>query len=127
MPVSSACASASASAGASAGMADPKNQNYIAIPFICHLWERSVTTQSWVIEKKKLPVAGAGNADPKNQIYSNTFHLPPLGVLCDHPELSYFPLEKTLWTNDNDDEGAFNIDDVTCHSLIYKIMSHATA
>ena len=28
---------------------DPKNQSYIAIPFICHLWECSVTTQSWVI------------------------------------------------------------------------------
>ena len=26
-----------------------KNQNYIAIPFICHLHDRSVTTQSWVI------------------------------------------------------------------------------
>ena len=63
----------------------------------------------------------------KSKLYCDTYHLPPLGVLCDHPELSYFPLEKTLWTNDDDDEGAFNIDDVTCHSLIYKIMSHATA
>ena len=25
---------------------NPKNQNYITIPFICHLWERSVITQS---------------------------------------------------------------------------------
>ena len=33
-------------AGAGDGDADPKNQNYIAIPFICHLQERSVTTQS---------------------------------------------------------------------------------
>ena len=31
---------------AGAGTADPKNQNYIAIPFICHLWEHSLTTQS---------------------------------------------------------------------------------
>ena len=36
-------------AGAGASAADPKNQNYIAIPFICHLQEYSVTTQSWVI------------------------------------------------------------------------------
>ena len=33
-------------AGAGAGDADPKNKKYIAIPFICHLRERSVTTQS---------------------------------------------------------------------------------
>jgi len=31
------------------GDVDPKNQNYIAIPFICHFQERSITTQSWVI------------------------------------------------------------------------------
>ena len=31
---------------AGAGDADPKNKKYIAIPFICHLRERSVTTQS---------------------------------------------------------------------------------
>ena len=31
---------------AGAGTVDPKNQSYIAIPFICHLRERSVTTQS---------------------------------------------------------------------------------
>jgi len=33
-------------AGAGAGDGDPKNQNYIAIPFICHLREHSVTTHS---------------------------------------------------------------------------------
>ena len=50
----------------------------------------------------------------KSKVYCNTFHLPPLGELCDHPELSYCPLEKTLQTDDertdDDDEGAFNID-----------------
>ena len=51
----------------------------------------------------------------KSKLYCNTFHLPPLGALCDHPELSYCPLEKT-WRTDGqmngqtDDEGAFNID-----------------
>ena len=26
----------------------------------------------------------------KSKLYCNTFHLPPLGLLCDHPELSYW-------------------------------------
>jgi len=33
-------------ASAGAGDADPENKKYIAKPFICHLRERSVTTQS---------------------------------------------------------------------------------
>ena len=43
-----------------------------------------------------------------------TFHLPPTGALCEYPELSYWPLKKcdeqTETGNDDDDEGAFNID-----------------
>ena len=32
-------------------------------------------------------------------------------ALCDHPELSYCPLEKTLQTDEwKHDKGAFNID-----------------
>merc|ERR1711895_222406 len=30
----------------------------------------------------------------KSKLYCNTFHLPPLGGLCDHPELSYCPLNN---------------------------------
>ena len=81
---------------AGAGDADPKNQKYIAIPFICHLRERSVTTQSWVIQKQIFAGARAGcrcrcrRCRPqKSKLYCNTFHLPPSGALCDHPELSY--------------------------------------
>ena len=51
----------------------------------------------------------------KSKLYCNTFHLPPLGLLCDYPEVSYCPLKK-LTDNKQTEEctdnykGAFNID-----------------
>merc|ERR1712237_114581 len=66
----------------------PKNQKYISIPFICHLRERSVPPRAELLPLRKNVTDGQikGNLV---YIYSNTFHLPPLGALCDHPELSY--------------------------------------
>ena len=50
--------------GAGAVMADPKNQNYIAIPFICHLWERSgVPLRKNVTNGRRTNDEGAFNID----------------------------------------------------------------
>ena len=69
----------------------------------------------------------------KSKLHCNTFHLPPLGALCDHPELTYCPLKKPNERTDNkgttdNDEGAFNIDSSWSYVLLHKStlwMGHA--